>query len=193
MKRLSTVFLLVVLFANVSHAQVSGIQLLKNFHFGWDIQKNEDYRWNNFYVGTGFKGNFHTVPRAYWLVYGNLNWSNYTLYSTGSYALDENDNTLKTFSVSIPAYVGYNILQNKWAGLGLRVYTGPNFEFITSAHLNNNPYIHHINQFQTGWTIGAGFRMFYFLDFNLAYSYYPFSMLPDRNFSRSSLNFYFGF
>lgn len=168
-------------------------QLLKNFHIGWDIDKTDDYRWRNFAIGTGYARTFEAAPKAYWYISGNLNWSKYTLYPDGAYAMGANNAYLKTFSLSVPAVLGYNIVQNRWAGLGWKVYTGPTVELITSAKLDGYPYYDKVNPFHAGWTVGTGVRFLYLLGFNVAYSYYPIPVLKDGNLVRSSVNFTLGF
>ncbi len=169
-----------------------GKQLWKNLHLGWDIDKEDNYRWRNFALGTGYTRNFQSEPRAYWFIGGNFNWSKYTLYHDGDYRMGANDAIIKTFSISVPAYVGYNIHQNRFTGMGWKVYTGPTLELITSAKLDGYPY-RDFNPIQAGWTIGTGFRLFHILGFNVAYNYYPTAVLSDGNLVRSSVNFTLGF
>ena len=167
-------------------------QLWKNFHLGWDIDKSDDYRWRNFAIGTGYSRSFETVPRAYWFIGGDLNWSKYTLYKGRQFNNTGNNFYLKTFSVSVPAYVGYNLYKSSLRAFGVKVYTGPTVELITSVKRDGYPYKEY-NPFQVGWTIGTGVKIFYMLGFNVAYRYYPISVLSDGNLVRSSVNFTLGF
>ena len=167
-------------------------QLWRNLHLGWDIDKTDNYRWRNFAIGTGYAQNFESVPKAYWFVGGNLNWSKYTLYRDGIYSIGANNAIINTFSVSVPAHIGYNIHQNNLTGMGWKVYTGPTIELITSSRLDGYAYKEY-NPFQVGWTIGTGFRFLHFLGFNVAYSYYPIAVFSNGNLVRSSVNFSLGF
>lgn len=50
-----------------------GKQLWKNANFGWNTYKNDDYKWRNIFIGTGYGRDFENVKDAYWLVGLNLN------------------------------------------------------------------------------------------------------------------------
>lgn len=163
-------------------------QLWKNFHIGWDIDKSEDYRWRNFAIGTGYTRNFPTVPRAYWYVGGDVNWSKYTLYHGRQFNTTGNDYRLNTFSLSVPAYLGYNLYKSSLRAFGVKVYTGPTIELITSMKRDGYAYKEY-NPFQIGWTVGTGVKLFYMFGFNVAYHYYPIPVLTDGNLVRSSVNF----
>lgn len=167
-------------------------QLWQNLHLGWDIDKTDNYRWRNFAIGTGYVHYFQSVPKAYWYVGGNFNWSKYTLYSDGIYAMGAGNAYVNTFSISVPAYLGYHIHQNKLTGMGWKVYTGPTIELITSAKLDGYAYKDY-NPLQVGWTVGTGFRFFHLLGFNVAYNYYPTAVFSNGNLVRSSVNFTLGF
>ena len=167
-------------------------QMWKNFHLGWDIDKTEDFRWRNFAIGTGYTRNFESAPRAYWYVGGDLNWSKYTIYPDGNFAMSASNAYLKTFSVSVPAYVGYNLYKSSLRAFGVKVYTGPTVELITSAKLDGYTYKDY-NPFQIGWTVGTGVKLLYMLGFNVAYRFYPIPVLENGNLVRSSVNFTLGF
>ena len=167
-------------------------QMWKNFHLGWDIDKTEDFRWRNFAIGTGYTRNFESAPRAYWYVGGDLNWSKYTIYPDGNFAMSASNAYLKTFSVSVPAYVGYNLYKSSLRAFGVKVYTGPTVELITSAKLDGYTYKDY-NPFQIGWTVGTGVKLLYMFEFNVAYRFYPIPVLENGNLVRSSVNFTLGF
>ena len=167
-------------------------QLWKNAHMGWDVDNGDGYRWSNFYLGTGIAKNFSALPKAYWYVSGDLNWSKYTLYPNGQYGMGANKAYFRTFSLSIPAYVGYNVYQSSYKAFGVKVYTGPVLETVFSGKLDGYPY-NEYHPVQFGWTIGTGVRLFYLLGFNVAYRYYPTPLLTNGNLVRSSINFSLGF
>ncbi|MGC3977871.1 MAG: hypothetical protein QM751_06305 [Paludibacteraceae bacterium] len=167
-------------------------QLWRNFHLGWDVDRADDYKWSNFGFGTGIARNFELSPKAYWYVGGDLNWSKYTLYPDGQYAMGANKAYFRTFSLSVPAYVGYNVYQSSHKAFKVKLYTGPVFEGIFSGKLDGYLYKDY-NSLQFGWTVGTGVRLFYLFGFNLAYRYYPTPLLYNGNLVRSSVNFTLGF
>ncbi|MHB9056374.1 MAG: hypothetical protein ACYC2P_09540 [Paludibacteraceae bacterium] len=196
MKKFVYTFFLIIGLSNAVNAQNTtasfGKQAWKNFHIGWDIDKTDDYRWRDFSIGTGFARNFEAVPKAYWYIGGDLNWSKYTLYPNGIYGMGANNAYLKTFSISVPAYLGYNLYKSPLRAFGVKVYTGPTVELITSAKLDGYPYGDY-NPLQIGWTIGTGVKLFYLFGFNVSYRYYPIPVLTSGNLVRSSVNFTLGF
>ncbi|MFV0472586.1 MAG: outer membrane beta-barrel protein [Paludibacteraceae bacterium] len=167
-------------------------QLWKNFHFGWDVDSGDGYRWSNFGIGTGIARNVEILPKVYWYVGGDLNWSKYTLYKGGQYNNTGNNYYIKTFSLSIPALAGYRIYESPLSAFGVKVYTGPLLETIFSGKRDGFDYKNY-NALQFGWTVGAGVKLYYAFGFNLAYRYYPTPLLSDGNLVRSSINFTFGF
>ncbi len=160
-----------------------GRQLWRNFNLGWDVYRTQDYRWRNIFVGTGYYNYFDAVPKAYIYSGVNINWSKYTLYSNGRYALGGNNARLRTTSFSVPLYAGYQVF--KGAGFGLNLYTGPTFEMIFGSRLDGRAY-DNINRLQVGWTTGSIFRFLYLFRARVAYSYYPMSLLSDFNMPRSA-------
>lgn len=167
-------------------------QLWRNAHIGWDTDRGDGYKWSNFYIGTGIARNFKIVPKAYWYVMSDLNWSKYTLYKGGQYNITGNDYYIKTFSLSVPAYLGYNLYQSKFKAFGVKVYTGPVLETIFSASRDGYAYDDY-NAIQFGWTVGTGVKLLYLFGFNVAYRYYPTPVLNNGNLVRNSINFTFEF
>ncbi|VBB43514.1 exported hypothetical protein [uncultured Paludibacter sp.] len=167
-------------------------QLWKNAHLSWDVDNGDGYKWSNFAIGTGLARNFEFDKKSYWYLMGDLNWSKYTLYPDGQYAMGANKAYFRTFSFSIPAYVGYNVYQSSLRAFGVKVYTGPIFETIFSGKLDGYTYKEY-NPIQFGWTVGTGVKLFYLFGFNLAYRYYPTPVLTNGNLVRNSINFTFGF
>ncbi|HHT23046.1 MAG TPA: outer membrane beta-barrel protein [Bacteroidales bacterium] len=167
-----------------------GRQLWRNFNFGWDVYRTQDYRWRNIFIGSGYYYHFETFPKVY--VYGgiNINWSKYTLYSNGRYGMDESNSYLRTTSFSVPLYAGYQVF--KTSGFSLNLYTGPTFEMIVKSKLDRYPY-DKINRFQTGWTTGSILQFLYLFRARVAYSYYPMSLLSDYNMPRSAFTVSIGF
>lgn len=200
MKKLYFTALIFILILNIGYSQNTKSsfksQLWKNSHFGWDVDNGDGYKWNNFYIGTGIARNFDFNNKAYWYVMGDLNWSKYKLYKLDKYNKLNVDIFVRTFSFSVPAYLGYNIYESKLKDFGVKLYTGPVIETIISANqdgislpsngLNYNPV-------QFGWTIGTGVKFLYLFGFNVAYRYYPTPVLNNGNLVRSSVNFTFGF
>jgi len=170
-----------------------GSQLWKNANFGWNNYKNDDYKWGNFWIGTGYGMNFINIEKAYWKVGLNLNWSKYTLYPTGQYGFTANNDYLKTTSLSVPIIAGYNVYQSIWTGFGVKVYTGPVFELLLGSKVNGyTENDHPTNNFQAGWTVGTDVRFLYILSARLAYSYYPYSLFQKDNLYRKALSFSVG-
>ncbi|MFV0391764.1 MAG: outer membrane beta-barrel protein [Paludibacteraceae bacterium] len=167
-----------------------GKQLWRNFNFGWEVYRTDDYRWRNLFIGSGYYTYFKSVPKAYVYAGMNINWSKYSIYSSGDYALRASDATLKTTSVSVPLYAGYQVFKDK--GFGLTLYTGPSFDLILASKLDGQTY-DKINHFQTGWTVGGTLQFLYLMRLRIAYSYYPVSLLSDFNMPRSAFTFSFGF
>jgi len=167
-----------------------GKQLWRNFNVGWNVYRTQDYRWRNMFIGSGYLQRFEALPKAY--VYGgmNINWSKYTIYGTGRYALMANDAVLKTTSFSIPLNAGYQVFRTK--GFRLNLYTGPTFEMILASKLDGNTY-DNINRFQTGWTAGSTLQFLYLFRARVAYSYYPTSLLSDFHMPRSAFTLSIGF
>ena len=114
------------------------------------------------------------------------------IYPDGEFAMSASNAYLKTFSVSVPAYVGYHLYKSSLRAFGVKIYTGPTVELITSAKLDGYTYKDY-NPFQIGWTVGTGVKLFYMFGFNVAYRYYPIAILENGNLVRSSVNFSFGF
>lgn len=200
MKKLYLTALISILILNIGNAQNTTSpfksQLWKNSHFGWDVDNGDGYKWNNFYIGTGLARNFSFDKKAYWYVMGDLNWSKYTLYPDGQYAMGANKAYVRTFSLSVPAYVGYNVYESSLKAFGVKVYTGPVFELITSGNIDGTslPYDGlNYNPVQIGWTVGTGVKLLYLFGFNVAYRYYPLPVLNNGNLVRSSVNLTFGF
>lgn len=168
-----------------------GKQLWRNFNFGWNVYRTDDYRWRNIFVGTGYTQSFKALPKAYWSLGLNVNWGKYTLYNYGSVGMGAQDAYLKTTSFSVPIYAGYRLIEEK--GFGMTLYTGPSFELIASSKLDGYSF-NKINRFQTGWTVGTNFRLLYLFRAGIAYSYYPISLLTnDINMPRSAFTFSLGF
>lgn len=183
---------LILVFSSVAVSAQNDLnrQLWRNTNIGWDVYRTENYRWRNIFVGSGYFYRFETLPKMY--AYGgmNMNWSKYTLYGNGSYALMENNAILKTTSLTVPLYVGYQAFQTK--GFRLNLYTGPAFEMILASKLDGYSY-DKINRFQTGWTMGSTLRFLYLFRARVAYSYYPTSLLTDFNMPRSAFTLSVGF
>ena len=196
MKKLYFTVFIFIMILSVGNAQNTTSsfksQLWKNSHFGWDTDNGDGYKWSNFAIGTGIARNFSFDKKAYWYVMGDLNWSKYTLYEGGQYNITANDYYIKTFSFSVPAYVGYNVYQSKLKDFGVKLYTGPVLETIFSGKLDGYSY-NEYNPIQVGWTIGTGVKFLYLFGFNVAYRYFPTPVLSNGNLVRSSVNFTFGF
>ncbi|MBP1664990.1 MAG: hypothetical protein H6Q19_2130 [Bacteroidetes bacterium] len=171
-----------------------GKQLWKNANFGWNTYKNDDYKWRNIFIGTGYGRNFQQFKKAYWMVGLNLNWSKYTLYPNGAFNFTANKDYLKTTSFSVPVTAGYTIYTSKLRSMNLKAFTGPVFEYILTSKLNgytDNQYP--INNFQTGWSVGANFRFLYLLSARVTYTYYPYSLFENHDLYRRALSFSLGF
>lgn len=190
MKKLFFSLFIVLASVTISAQDDLGKQLWRNFNFGWDVYRTQDYRWRNIFIGSGYYHHFEAAPKAY--VYGglNINWSKYTLYQGGRYEMMNNDATLKTTSFSVPFYAGYQVFKTQ--GFGLNLYTGPSFEFILASRLDGQSY-DKINHFQTGWTMGSTLQFLYLFRARVAYSYYPTSLLSGYNMPRSALTLSVGF
>lgn len=167
-------------------------QLWRNLHLNWDVDNADDYRWSNFGFGTGIARNFESLPKAYWYVGGDLNWSKCTLYRNGAYNATGNDVYFKTTSISFPAYVGYHLYESSLRAFGVKVYTGPILETIFSSKLDGYGYQDY-NPVQLGLVIGTSVKLMYLFGFNVSYRYYPTALLSNGNLVRSSVNFSLGF
>ncbi len=194
MKKILFSFIILLSSVSLSAQDDLGKQLWRNFNFGWDVYRTQDYRWRNIFIGSGYYHHFESVPKAY--VYGglNINWSKYTLYQGRRYELLNNDAILKTTSFSVPLYAGYQVFQTK--GFGLNLYTGPSFELILASKLDgysDSRLLEDLNHFHTGWTVGSTLQFLYLFRARLAYSYYPTSLFRDRYTPRSAFTFSVGF
>lgn len=189
-KKIFISLLFMILMFNVSAQDDLSKQLWKNFNFGWDVYKNEDYRWRNSFIGTAYVQNFEALPAAWWSAGLRINWSKYTLYPAGEFGMGGNKANLKTTSLSIPAQLGYQVYQHK--GMGMSLYTGPSFELLLGSKLDGYPY-DNINHFQTGWTFGSTLQFLYLLRARVAYTYYPTSLLSEKNLPRKAITFSIGF
>lgn len=200
MKKLYFIVFIFIMILSVGNAQNTTSsfksQLWKNSHLGWDVDNGDGYRWSNFYIGTGYANRFSFDNKAYWYIMGDLNWSKYTLYPDGKYAMGANKSYVRTFSLSVPAYVGYNVYESSLKAFGVKVYTGPVLELITSGNLDGTSLPYQglsYNPVQVGWTVGTGVKLLYLFGFNVAYRFYPVPVLNNGDLVRSSINFSFGF
>jgi len=165
-------------------------QLFKNINIGWDVNKTYDYRWSNFSLGTAYGQKFEFDPKASWQIGINFNWSKYTLYGDGNFALGISDEVFKTQSLSFPLIVEYKLFNSFFSGI--RVYTGPVYEHIFTSDLNKSYYAG-ISNDQFGWTLGTKIRFFAILTARLAYNYYPTGLFSNGNLNRSAVSFSVGF
>jgi len=165
-------------------------QLFKNINIGWDVNKTYDYRWSNFSLGTAYGQKFEFDPQASWQVGLNYNWSKYTLYGDGNYALSASDEVFRTQSITIPLTVEYKLFNSFFSGM--KVYTGPVYELILASSLNRN-YYPGVSNNQFGWTLGTKIRFFAILNARLAYNYYPTGLFSNGNLNRSAVSFSVGF
>jgi len=177
-------------FCKVQAENDLGKQLIKNIHFSWDVDKTDDYRWRNIYIGTGYGQDFKAYPRAFWLINVDYNWSKYTLYADGDYAMGVDNVYLKTQSISFPTVVGYNVYKSSFTNL--QVFTGPVYEMILSSKLDGDSYSN-LTPIQWGWTIGTKIRFFGMISARLAYSLYPTGLFHDGSLNRSGVTFTLGF
>lgn len=167
-----------------------GRQLFKNINIGWDINRNSNYRWSNFRLGTAYGQKFEANSRAYWSVGADFNWSKYKIYSDGAFALSDYDDILRTRSLSFPFLVGYDIKKTFFSGM--KVYTGPTYEMIFSSTLNRLPY-YDLRPGQWGWTVGTKIRFLAIFSAKLALNYYPTGLFNNGDLNRSSVSFSLGF
>lgn len=184
------IILAIPCFITIKAEDTVGKQFFKNIHLGWDINKTYDYRWSNFYLGTEYERKFATDSRAFWQIGANFNWSKYTLYNDGAFALSSHNDIVRTQSISFPFLVGYTI--SKTFFHGLKVYTGPTYEMILSSKLNGNDFSG-LRLGQFGWTVGTKIRFLAIFSARLAYNYYPTGLFENGNLNRSAVSFSIGF
>ncbi|MFZ4724252.1 MAG: hypothetical protein ACOYMD_02285 [Paludibacter sp.] len=165
-------------------------QMYKNFNLGWDINKTDDYRWSNFSIGTAYGEKLITNPLVSWQIGLNYNWSKYTLYADGEYALSFNNEYLRTQSITIPATFEYKIFRSFFTGV--KVYTGPVYELILTSKINGN-HFPNLRNSQFGWTLGTKIRFLAIFNTKIAYNYYPTGLFNDGALNRSAISFSLGF
>ena len=142
------------------------------------------------YVGTAYDRSFEFDKKCFWKVGLNLNWSKYSLYYQGIYKQSIVDNQLRTFSVSTPMYIGYEVFNSKPVTVNL--FTGPEYELILNSSMDEDAYTG-INKFQMALTAGFDFRIYSLFGLRLAYSYYPTPLLSNGMLYRSAFNISIGF
>ncbi len=189
------IFLLLIVclsvFCNLGYAKDTfGRQLFKNINIGWDVNRNSDYRWSNFRLGTAYVQKFDDDSKASWSVGADINWSKYTIYSDGAYSLSNYNDILRTRSLSFPFLVSYDV--SKTFFHGVKVYTGPTYEMIFSSSLNRTPY-YDLRAGQWGWTVGTKIRFLAIFSAKLALNYYPTGLFNNGDLNRSSLSLSLGF
>jgi len=167
-----------------------GKQLFKNIHLGWDINRTDDYRWSNISLGTAYGQKFDFDSLASWKIGIDYNWSKYTLYSDGNYAIGNTNGVLRTQSVSFPLIAEYNVYKSFFTGV--KVYTGPVYELILSSNWNVNNFPGLRNS-QLGWTVGTKIRFLAIFSTRIAYNYYSTALFDNGGLNRSSVNFSLGF
>ncbi len=166
-------------------------QLWKNAHINFRVKKNDDYRWRNFAIGTGYGHSIESVPDLSWQINMDYNWNKYTLYPTGSYDVPKKT-ILKTGSLSFPATLEYSIYQNFFTGIN--VYMGPVYELILFTSTKNQVDLRsEVARSQFGWIVGTRFRFLAIFSLRLSYSYYPTSVFKNGDLNRSAVMFSLGF
>lgn len=194
MKMKNCILVLIVLITTsyqTTKAEVSfKKQMYRNINIGWDINKTDDYGWSNFRIGTAYGEKFVSNPLATWQIGLNYNWSKYTLFADGEYALSNNNEYLRIQSVTIPAIVEYRVFKSFFTGL--KVYTGPIYELILVSNLNGN-YFPEVRNSQLGWTFGTKIRFLAIFNTKIAYNYYPTGLFKDGGLNRSAVSFSLGF
>lgn len=191
MKKL--VVLLFIVVGSMVHVQAEnyfGKQLINNFHVGWDVNRTDNYRWRNFNIGTGYGNKFGNDPRASWQLSVDFNWSKYTLYSDGDFAIGNSDALLRTKSLSFPLVVSYEVYKSFFNGI--KVYTGPVYEVILSSTLDKVPFYDY-RPSQWGWTVGTRIRFLIIFSARIAYNFYPTALLYNGEMNRSAVSFSLGF
>jgi hypothetical protein len=169
-------------------------QLIGNINFGWTVDKTPDYRWRNIFFGTAYQQSFRFDEKMYWKVGAHVNFSKYTIYKDGKYDIFGQgmlrDRSFNTSSLTIPAYVGYNVYRIG-EYVDFTVFGGAVFEIMTSASLDGKAF-NEIKRGQWGLTVGTKIRFFNVLSTNLSYVYYPTGLLKNGQLNRSAINFSVG-
>jgi len=192
-KQITIMLLLSLLTTNILKGEKDikfGKQLFKNIHLGWDINRTDDYRWSNISLGTAYGQKFDFDSLASWKIGIDYNWSKYTLYSDGNYAIGNTNGVLRTQSVSFPLIAEYNVYKSFFTGV--KVYTGPVYELILSSNWNVNNFPGLRNS-QLGWTVGTKIRFLAIFSTRIAYNYYSTALFDNGGLNRSSVNFSLGF
>lgn len=181
-----------LLFAGMLEAQPknTGNQMKNNLRIGWDVNRTDDYRWRNFNLGIGFGKRITHDPRASVQLGVDMNWSKYTLYADGDFAFGSRDAILTTRSLSFPLLFNYDIYRSFFTGM--RVYTGPVYEYIFTASLNKTPF-NDYRPSQWGWTVGTRVKFLAVLSGRLAYNFYPTALFSNGEMNRSAVSFSIGF
>jgi len=167
-----------------------GKQLFRNIHLGWDINRSDDYRWRNIALGTAYGQKFEFDRKASWQIGVDYNWSKYTIYSDGNYAIGTTNATLRTQSLSFPLTAEYIVYKSFFTGI--KVYTGPVYELILSSNWNVNNFPGLRNS-QLGWTVGTKIRFLAIFSTRIAYNFYPTGLFDDGGMNRSAVSFSLGF
>lgn len=177
-------------FINAQEEKSIGRQLFKNINLSWDVNRTDDYRWRNISLGTAYGKKFESNPLTSWQLGINYNWSKYTLYSDGDYAMGSSNSILKTKSLSFPLTLEYQVYKSFFTGV--KLYTGPIYELILSSKLDGNDFSG-LNRSQFGWTVGTKVRFFAIFSTRLAYDFYPTGLFIDGGLNRSAVSFSLGF
>lgn len=159
------------------------MQILNNVNVGYSMYRTGDYRWNNFYVGTAYGQRFEKLTEAYWQIGAGFNWSDYTLSSGSTWG----DSSFSTSSLSIPFTLGYDVVNS--SEIGLNLFLGPSYEFIFYSGSSDNK----VKRSQIGLSAGTRLRIFNAVSFQIAYKYYPTSLLSNGTLNRSAVSVSLGF
>ena len=169
-----------------------GIQLLKNAHVDFEVNKTNDYRWRNFAIGTGYGEAFQSNQDLSWQVDLNYNWGKYTFYDTGRYDLINRKTIVKTGSLTVPAIFEYKVYKSFYTGVN--VFTGPVYEVILSAKADNDGVsFNDIAHSNFAWTFGGRVRFLAVFSLRVSYNYYPTGFFMNGDMNRSAVKVSLGF
>ena len=167
-------------------------QLWRNTRIAYRINKTENYRWNNFSLGTGYGRVFETEPKLSWQIGLDYNRSRYHFFHPSAYSLIRNRVQAESSSISIPVSLEYDLYQQLYSGV--KLFTGPVYEFILHVSTDRNsltPEDFARNQF--GWMLGSKIQLLGFFSLRLSYEYYPTGLFRDGQLNRSAILISLGF